>query len=68
MRLSQGLHQVSWCRFRLHTGSSTVSVTSLLEATGFLKNRDSKNSTLSFLRLLGSASVRQPKRRARIER
>ena len=68
MRLSQGLHQVSWRRFKLHTGSSTVSVTSLLDATGALKIRDSKNSILSFLRLFGSESVRQPKRIANMER
>ena len=54
MLLSHGLHHVSWCRFRLQAGFSTVSVTSLLEATGFLRNRDSKNAILSFFLLLGS--------------
>ena len=68
MLLSHGLHHVSWCRFRLQAGFSTVSVTSLLEATGFLRNRDSKNAILSFFLLLGSDSVLHPKRRARMER
>ena len=46
--LFQGLHQASWCRFRLQAGSATVSVTSLLEATGFLRKIFSTNSILFF--------------------
>ena len=68
IRLSQGLHQVSCPRFRLHAGFSTLSVTSFVEATGFFKKIDSKNAILFFLRPFGSDSVRQPKRMARIER
>lgn len=40
----------------------------LLEAKGFLKNRDSTYSIQFFFWLFGSESVRQPRRRARIER
>ena len=66
--LFQGLHQASWSRFRLHPGLDTWSVTSFREAMGLARKMDSKNSMLLRFFPDGSDKVRQPNRRARMER